>query len=514
MSIVQAPLSVGEVVADKYRVDRIVGSGGMSIVVLAWHMELEQEVAIKVLHGPNIEGSDAAQRFRREARAAARIRSEHVSRVLDVGTLPSGAPFMVMEYLQGNDLADELARRGPLPIEEVVIYVLQAIEALAEAHAAGIVHRDLKPENLFLAVRADGSRIIKVLDFGISKSISPSSISELSLTKTASFVGSPLYMSPEQMRSSRSVDSRTDIWSLGAILYEAVSGKLPYAAESIAELCTQLLHEAPAPLGQVRSGLPPGFETVVLRCLEKERDRRYTNVAELAHALTPFASSGVIYAERAGRVLTMAGIASAPLQGTAPSLSLSWNPTHIPVTQVAARAPFAVPEQSSSVRLSTPASWVKGTVSGIERSKAPLAIGVLLALGIGVGWALGARDGGDISLAPEAMTTLPVTAVAAARPAHEPTSDPHERTAAPESPPSPAQPTPQPQRAAFSKQATPRAPAAPRWVAEPPAPKAPRPASSEQDASSPERESRSSGSSETPGSSTNAWDPSTFGGRH
>ena len=284
------PLSVGDVVADKYRVDRVLGSGGMSLVVLAWHLELEQEVAIKVLHGRHVEGSEAVQRFRREARAAARIRSEHVARVLDVGTLADGSPFIVMEYLQGNDLDAELARRGTLPVEEAVVYVMQAIDAIAEAHVAGIVHRDLKPENLFLAERADGSRVLKVLDFGVSKSMALSSVGELSLTKTASFVGSPLYMSPEQVHSPRSVDPRSDVWSLGAILYQALSGVAPFSGESLAEVCTRIVNDVPVPFSEHRPGLPPGFETVVLRCLEKDRNRRYATVAELAYALAPFAA--------------------------------------------------------------------------------------------------------------------------------------------------------------------------------------------------------------------------------
>ncbi|HEX6276791.1 MAG TPA: serine/threonine-protein kinase, partial [Polyangiaceae bacterium] len=321
MSAPSAPLSDGDVVADKYRVDRVLGSGGMSLVVLAWHLELEQEVAIKVLHGRHIEGSEAVQRFRREARAAARIRSEHVARVLDVGTLANGSPFMVMEYLQGNDLDAELVRRGTLPVEEAVVYVMQAIDAIAEAHAAGIVHRDLKPENLFLAERADGSRILKVLDFGVSKSLGMSSVAELSLTKTTAFVGSPLYMSPEQVHSPRSVDPRSDIWSLGAILYQAMSGVAPFSGESLTEVCTRIVNEVPPALAGLRPGLPPGFETVVLRCLEKDRDQRYATVAELAHALAPFAAGAGVYAERAERVLSGAAIG---LPATLQSLSLSW----------------------------------------------------------------------------------------------------------------------------------------------------------------------------------------------
>jgi serine/threonine-protein kinase len=421
--------------------------------------------------------------------------------VLDVGTLANGSPFMVMEYLEGNDLSDELARRGPLPVEEVVVYVLQAIEALAEAHAAGIVHRDLKPENLFLAVRADGSRIIKVLDFGISKSIAPNSITDLSLTKTSSFVGSPLYMSPEQMRSSRSVDQRTDIWSLGAILYEAVAGKLPYFAESIAELCTKLLHEAPPPLSQVRSGLPPGFETVVLRCLEKDRERRYSTVAELARALVPFAAGAGVYADRANRVLTMAGIASRSIQDAVPSMNLSWNAASLPsaVSQPAVAA--VATGQSMAERSSTPGSWVKSSAGEVSRRRAPL-IGALIAiLMLGVGWTFGSRAR-ENAVTPVTMEPASTPEVAAARPAAEPrpkSPEPIVATAAPVPPPPAVSPSgaAAPPRAASEPARVRRSQVAPQPVAK--------------SATPPQ-----SGSAPLPSGrpATNAWDPSTFGGRH
>src|SRR5258707_10608842 len=185
--------SENDVIAAKYRVERILGRGGMGVVVAAWHLELDQRVALKFLLPELVERGDAAERFRREARAAARIKSEHVARVIDVGNWEGNAPYMVMEYLDGRDLGSELRDRGSLPIQDCVDYVLQAIEAVAEAHALGIVHRDLKPENLFLARRVDGSRTIKVLDFGISKSIVLGSVDQPSLTRTSTIMGSPFY---------------------------------------------------------------------------------------------------------------------------------------------------------------------------------------------------------------------------------------------------------------------------------------------------------------------------------
>jgi eukaryotic-like serine/threonine-protein kinase len=319
----QAPVRVGDIVGDKYRIDEFLGSGSMSVVALAYHLELEQEVAVKFLHAPGIDQEQRAQRFKREARAAARVQSEHVARVLDVGTLPDGCPYIVMERLRGWDLAGELAARGPLPAEEIAGYLLQVCEALAEAHSVGIVHRDLKPENLFLAECPDGTRCVKVLDFGISKSVVGSSLTDLALTRTASFMGSPLYMSPEQMRSSRSVDARADIWSLGTILYEAVSAQVPFSAESIPELCLSVIGDQPRPLREICTDLPPGFETLVERCLEKDRDQRYANVAELAHALAEFAPSGRSSATRAERILALSLTSSenrtTPISPSAPA---------------------------------------------------------------------------------------------------------------------------------------------------------------------------------------------------
>jgi serine/threonine-protein kinase len=299
-----SPVQEGQVLAGKYRVERVLGSGGMGVVVAAWHLELEQRVAVKFLHPLALERADTAERFRREARSAAKIRSEHVARVIDVGIMEGGIPYMVMEYLEGHDVSDEMAKVGMLPIEDAVDFVLQAIEALAEAHAAGIVHRDLKPANLFIATRADGTRIVKVLDFGISKSLLGSSASELSLTRTSVLIGSPLYMSPEQMRSAKDVDTRTDIWSLGVILYEMITGRPPYTGDSIPALCASLLNDVPQSMRTLRSDVPPELEDIIRHCLAKDRADRYGTVSELARALAQFGSiSSQLHVDRASRVL-------------------------------------------------------------------------------------------------------------------------------------------------------------------------------------------------------------------
>jgi serine/threonine-protein kinase len=302
--MVDPPVREGDILAGKYRVERILGSGGMGVVVAAWHQELEQRVAVKFLLPEIAARTDAAERFRREARAAVKIRSEHVARVVDVGTLDGVAPYMVMEYLDGHDLAQELRTRGVLPVSESVDYILQACEAVAEAHANGIVHRDLKPANLFLTRRSDGTRSVKVLDFGISKSTLGASVNDLSLTRTSSLIGSPLYMSPEQMKSAREVDFRADIWALGTILFEMLAGRPPYVADSIPQLCAALLHDSPPPLSDFRKDVPAGLEAILLRCLAKERTQRWTTIAEFAQKVAPFGPADAkIHADRARRVL-------------------------------------------------------------------------------------------------------------------------------------------------------------------------------------------------------------------
>ncbi len=304
----------GEVLAGKYLVDRILGEGGMGVVVAAHHLQLDTRVAIKLLRPELVANPEAVARFTREARAAVRISSERVARVLDVGVLESGSPYMVMEFLEGTDLSAAVARRGPLPVDEVVEYVLQACEAIAEAHSLGIVHRDLKPANLFCIRRPDGTTSIKVLDFGISKVTLGPSDPEMAMTKTTMMMGSPYYMSPEQMQSSRDVDARTDVWALGVILYEAVGGRVPFQGQTLPEVCVRIATQPPAPLLNLRPDAPLALEAVILRCLEKDRDRRYASVAELAAALTDLATPRArLSIETILRTARAAGGAAIPL---------------------------------------------------------------------------------------------------------------------------------------------------------------------------------------------------------
>jgi serine/threonine protein kinase len=274
----------GVVFADKYVVESTLGRGAAGVVFAATHRELRQRVAIKVLRdaGPN-----GAERMIREARAALALHSEHVVRVMDVGR-DQGRVFLVMEHLAGADLGSLLKERGPFPVAEAVDCVLQACAGVAEAHARGVVHRDLKPTNLFLTTRADGSPLVKVLDFGISKSEEHGD-PETSLTGPAELLGSPMYMSPEQVRGAKYVDHRTDIWSLGVIVFRLVTGKAPFGnGSTVSAALASVVADAPASMRGLRPEVPRELEAVVLRCLDKSPAERFATVAELAAALAPF----------------------------------------------------------------------------------------------------------------------------------------------------------------------------------------------------------------------------------
>ena len=307
---IAAGVQPGQILLGKFRIERVLGMGGMGVVVAATHVTLEERVAIKFLLPHALSNGEAVTRFLREARAAVRIKSEHVARVTDVGQLETGAPYMIMEYLDGTDLGSLVQRNGALPIEESVEYVLQACEAIAEAHALGIVHRDLKPANLFLVRRADGTPSVKVLDFGISKMTGlDGSGSDLGMTKTQTIMGSPLHMSPEQMASSRDVDARTDIWALGAILYELLAGKVPFQANTITQLCAMILQQDAPALRNTRPDAPEALQGIIQRALQKDRNARYGNIAEFAQALGPFGPRRArISVERVSRVLESAGL--------------------------------------------------------------------------------------------------------------------------------------------------------------------------------------------------------------
>jgi len=283
----------GQTVAGKYVVGRTIGIGGMGIVYAAYDQSLDRPVAIKVLLPRLLSSATAARRFIREARAATRITSEHVVKLIEVDSLPDGTPLLVMEQLVGMDLRAVLREKGALPARLAIDYLLQALQAIAEAHAQGIVHRDLKPSNLFLTRRADGTPLLKVLDFGIAKTLEEEQPEAFALTSSEDVrLGSPLYMPPEQLQNPREVDARADIWALGVTLYELVSGRAPFGGQSYAELVSAILSVTDDSIEERMSehGIPLGLAEIVGKCLRKRRDQRFENAAELAAALAPFGS--------------------------------------------------------------------------------------------------------------------------------------------------------------------------------------------------------------------------------
>jgi eukaryotic-like serine/threonine-protein kinase len=357
----------GEVVGGKFVIERVLGVGGMGVVVAAHHNHLDKTVAIKFLRRDAAKDELAVSRFLREARAVTVLQSEHVVRVMDAGRLDDGLPYLVMEYLSGLDLDQMLAQRGQLPLEEAVEYLLQSMEAVADAHAAGIVHRDLKPSNLFVTMRADGSPLVKVLDFGISKAFDTTGANQVSLTATSMTLGSPLYMSPEQVRSSKTVDARTDIWALGIIAYELLAGVQPFEAETVTGLCAKIVADEPPPLRSIRPDVPPGFEAVVLRCLEKNPAARYPSVVDLAAALRPFASPEGLAS--VARITRTGG-------GLKPTLASAAGR----VSSTDARS--STPHDSTVGYAETVASWQSAERRGKQVKTASVATAVLLAMAL------------------------------------------------------------------------------------------------------------------------------------
>lgn len=321
---------VGAVLAGKYRVERVLGQGGMGVVVEATQLDLDRRVALKFLRTSALpEKSSALTRFEREARTIARLRGEHVVQVYDVGRLAQGEPFIVMELLSGEDLSAVLDREQRLPVATAIDYVLQACEAMAEAHVAGVIHRDLKPANLFVTRRADGRPLIKVLDFGISKLVAETT----SLNLTSGVLGSPLYMSPEQLSSSKDVDHRTDVWSLGTILYELTTGSPAFQAEGLPQVCARIMVGTPDPIAKDRSDIPRGLEAVLIKCLRRYPDERFLSVADLAAALMPFArKSSLGSAEATIRIIQ----ASSLPHGSLPRMQDSVAPPAFDATKLSA----------------------------------------------------------------------------------------------------------------------------------------------------------------------------------
>ncbi len=288
LRVIHASALAGALVGGTYRVERVLGGGATSVVLEARHVRLQQAVAIKLLQGERARRESAAGRFVQEARLAARANSPHLVRVFDAG-MHGDAPFMVMELLEGRSLEAEMERRGPLPLGEAVGIVRDACRGIAELHARGIVHRDIKPANLFLA-GTGGRRTLKVLDLGISKAldtIAPGA----ALTVGRLMLGTPDYMSPEQIDDPRSVDARSDVWALGAVLHEVITGVMPFGKRTRSDatlVFRRVLSEAPRPPRVRVPAVAGDLERIILRCLARERWARFQSVDELAAALDGF----------------------------------------------------------------------------------------------------------------------------------------------------------------------------------------------------------------------------------
>ncbi len=346
----------------KYVIERTLGRGGMGVVVAARHEQLDEVVAVKLLHPKAAKDKIQRERFVREARATVRIKSEHVVRVLDAGVEEAtGAPFIVMEYLDGHDVGQVLKQSGRMPFQMAVDCIIQICEAVAAAHALGIIHRDLKPSNFFLTKRADGTSLVKVLDFGISKAAQEDGMPDPRLTETQAVFGSPTYMSPEQIRSSKNVDPRSDVWSLGVALFELLTCKVPFVADNVAGLLASVIADAPFRPTVFVADLPPELEAIILACLEKDPARRIGSAAELAARLAPFATEdGALIAHRIDRAARGMGSSQSippppPLTGpglpgampSAPFLGVAFGTTG---SDLSATGPSATRAQKNTAR--------------------------------------------------------------------------------------------------------------------------------------------------------------------
>jgi eukaryotic-like serine/threonine-protein kinase len=336
---------LGDAIAERFELRRVVGEGGMGIVYEAFDRRAERPCAIKILYPHFCAHPQVIARFDREAQIAAKLKGPNVARVFEVGALPTGLRYIAMELLVGRDLAAEMKERGRLPVALAVDVVMQVAEAMDEAHAVGVVHRDLKPENVFLVAadeaRADGRPIVKVLDFGISRLVHGNE----NLTADYTQLGTALYMSPEQIEAASRVDKRTDVWSLGVVLYEMLVGRPPFEGEGTGILVAIVTRPVPPP-STLRDDLPRGLEAVMMRALEKSPDARFQNMRELARALEPWAPRGGMQPARRWRTrVLMLGLAAAVVVGVA-AISLSARST---LNAAPATPPTSAPPASTSV---------------------------------------------------------------------------------------------------------------------------------------------------------------------
>jgi serine/threonine-protein kinase len=427
--------AVGDVVGGKYRIERVLGRGGMGTVLAVRHLGLDEPRALKLMLPKGLELPQARERFFREARAAAKLRSEHAVAVHDVGVLPDGFPYIEMELLEGSDLSSLLKRSGAVPVAHAVRWIAEACEPVGEAHGLGIVHRDLKPGNLFLARTPTGKETIKVLDFGIAKT-GALEAADSTLTGTQASFGSPMYMSPEQMRGARYAEPRSDVWALGVVLFELLTGRRPFNAESVTGLALVVTNDpAPSPRA-LREDVPPALEAVILRCLAKSPDGRFGSAMELARALLeaypqafplpqggPPSRAGAENARVGSPMLAVATPLPTAGGPGAPGAAPGWHAQPQPASQPSVpSAPWgdpAAPSTGSNPQLpSHPSVGTLSTTIGGSKGPSPALLvgGALAVMVVGVGLAFGAYRLSQSPTAAPSASAVPLGPAAAASP--------------------------------------------------------------------------------------------------
>src|SRR5450432_2844644 len=284
-------LSTGEIVDGKYRIIRLIGEGGMGAVYEGENTRIHRRVAIKVLHAGVAETAEAVQRFEREAQAAGRIGSEHIVEVLDLGNLASGDRYMVMEFMDGDSLSTRIQNKGRIPPIDLYPIAHQLLAALHAAHTAGIIHRDLKPDNVYLLKARGGvADFVKLLDFGISKFNQLSGDSGFSMTRTGAVMGTPYYMAPEQAKGAKDMDHRVDLYATGVILYESVTGQVPFNADTFNELLFKIVLEEPRPIEQLVPDIDSNFAAIINKAMARDPSTRFQSAKDFQHALEQWAN--------------------------------------------------------------------------------------------------------------------------------------------------------------------------------------------------------------------------------
>lgn len=381
--IMNDPFCVGTTLSGRFRLERVIGLGGISVVYEATHLGLGTSVALKLLRPQALQCPELVKRFAQEARIAIQLRHPNVVTVMDAGELSEGVPYMAMELLAGEDLGQCITRHGKLSVAQAVDYGMQLCAALAQAHARGILHRDLKPTNLFLT-ETEGRSQLKVIDFGISKQTIMQPGQYISLTKE--IVGTPAYMSPEQMRSARDVDARTDVWSFGITMYEMLTGQLPFGNGAMPDVYARIITRPPPRLGLDES--LNRLEDVILHCLVRDPNRRFQAINAVARALAPFANPEL--AERAVPIPEVLGVLAQDRTTEHLYPTRSDAPCELRTTDIASRSPQSSAAPTRSMPRCSPASALKALPVASADSKRRMrliAIGFLFILTVVLGWA-------------------------------------------------------------------------------------------------------------------------------